>query len=291
MNLVADAHHGVNQFNSQHLHHIVRVIETSFEVRRRYQFFLWTQANLQALLPHKLAVCGAYHRLRKDMVYESFHSIQVPEDLLSAFSDARSSLMQQIVGSWIDQRDQVLLVDVAQLGGVSVLPARDALLAAGYDELLVHGVSRPQRPSELESLFVLGAPSTRCSPQQMMLFSLLMPHLHSTWMRVQVTEREMAGGHNGASPMASRAPVVQSPITGREKQILAWVREGMSNQEIGEQLGISSLTVKNHVQKILRKLGAANRAQAVAKAMTQNLLDRAAPFSVVPGGAGGDRLN
>jgi DNA-binding NarL/FixJ family response regulator len=30
--------------------------------------------------------------------------------------------------------------------------------------------------------------------------------------------------------------------------------------------------VKNHIQKILRKLGAANRAQAVAKAMTMNAL-------------------
>jgi len=34
------------------------------------------------------------------------------------------------------------------------------------------------------------------------------------------------------------------------------------------------LTVKNHVQKILRKLGAANRAQAVARAMSMNLLGR-----------------
>ena len=48
----------------------------------------------------------------------------------------------------------------------------------------------------------------------------------------------------------------------------------MSNQQIGEVLGISALTVKNHVQKILRKLNAANRAQAVARAMTMNLLDR-----------------
>ena len=61
-------------------------------------------------------------------------------------------------------------------------------------------------------------------------------------------------------------------ISEREEQVLIWVREGMSNQEIGVQLGISPLTVKNHVQKILRKLGATNRAQAVARAMSMNLL-------------------
>jgi len=62
-------------------------------------------------------------------------------------------------------------------------------------------------------------------------------------------------------------------ITSREREILQWVRDGLSNQQISEKLGISALTVKNHVQKILRKLGAANRAQAVAKAMTMNVFE------------------
>ena len=47
----------------------------------------------------------------------------------------------------------------------------------------------------------------------------------------------------------------------------------MSNQQIADQLGISSFTVKNHVQKILRKLGARNRAHAVALAITHDLLN------------------
>jgi len=50
------------------------------------------------------------------------------------------------------------------------------------------------------------------------------------------------------------------------------VRDGMSNQQIGVKLGISALTVKNHVQKILRKLQASNRAQAVSKAISMKLL-------------------
>jgi DNA-binding CsgD family transcriptional regulator len=61
-------------------------------------------------------------------------------------------------------------------------------------------------------------------------------------------------------------------VTAREAQILSWVRAGMNNQQIGVELGISALTVKNHVQKILRKLGASNRAHAVALAMQWRLL-------------------
>jgi DNA-binding NarL/FixJ family response regulator len=50
------------------------------------------------------------------------------------------------------------------------------------------------------------------------------------------------------------------------------VQEGKSNQDIGEILNISPLTVKNHVQKILRKLNVRNRAQAVSKATAMRLI-------------------
>lgn len=64
-------------------------------------------------------------------------------------------------------------------------------------------------------------------------------------------------------------------MTEREIEILTWVQEGKSNQEIGDILCISPLTVKNHVQKILRKLDVKNRAQAVSKATAMRLIDYA----------------
>jgi DNA-binding NarL/FixJ family response regulator len=66
-------------------------------------------------------------------------------------------------------------------------------------------------------------------------------------------------------------------VTEREAEILTWVQKGKSNREIGRTLGISPLTVKNHVQKILRKLEVHNRTQAVAKAMRHGILDTLPP--------------
>ena len=60
-------------------------------------------------------------------------------------------------------------------------------------------------------------------------------------------------------------------LTHREIEILSWTQKGKSNGEIAEILGISQLTVKNHVQKILRKLGANNRTQAVAKGIALSI--------------------
>ena len=257
---------------SLHADAVVRAMEKATEVRRRYQFFVWSQSYLQPLVPHQLAVCGAYQRTRKDIVFEAFNCIPVPSALLSTVTDGGSALMQQLMATWIERRGRSLVLDLHALTGVAAGTERDRLIESGFDELLVHGVSRPQRPTELESLFIFGSVKRKCVDQHQMYLELLLPHMHSTWLRVLATERDMAGPQ--AVAVAPRSDKTRSIITDRESQILFWVREGKSNQQIGDQLCISVLTVKNHVQKILRKLGAANRAQAVAKAMTLNLLDR-----------------
>ena len=51
----------------------------------------------------------------------------------------------------------------------------------------------------------------------------------------------------------------------RELDIMRWVCKGKTNGEIGQILDISFFTVKNHLQRIFRKLDVLNRAQAVAK--------------------------
>ena len=74
----------------------------------------------------------------------------------------------------------------------------------------------------------------------------------------------------GASPDKASG---QSVLTVREQDILKWIYLGKSNFEIGAILKISPLTVKNHVQKILRKLNVVNRTQAIGKALELRILN------------------
>jgi DNA-binding NarL/FixJ family response regulator len=55
-------------------------------------------------------------------------------------------------------------------------------------------------------------------------------------------------------------------LSGREKEILILVAEGLNNRQIGEKLFITEGTVKNHLTNILAKLDAKDRLQAVLKA-------------------------
>src|SRR5258706_4474115 len=54
-------------------------------------------------------------------------------------------------------------------------------------------------------------------------------------------------------------------LSGRENEILAWVSEGRTNCEISALLALSPFTVKNHMHRIMKKLGVANRTEAAAK--------------------------
>ena len=118
---------------------IVRAAETALEVRRRYQFFVWSQSNLQVLLPHHLIVCGAYSRQHRELRYEVFNSLVLPSLVLEALVEGRGPLMQLMQGQWIDQRGKPLRLEVSSLEGAALEPMREALQQAGYQDLLEIG--------------------------------------------------------------------------------------------------------------------------------------------------------
>lgn len=55
------------------------------------------------------------------------------------------------------------------------------------------------------------------------------------------------------------APAPEATLTAREREVLEWLGQGKANAEIGIILGISTHTVKRHVERILAKLGTENR--------------------------------
>ncbi|QIZ38727.1 response regulator transcription factor [Saccharopolyspora sp. ASAGF58] len=89
-----------------------------------------------------------------------------------------------------------------------------------------------------------------------------------------VARRESSFDSRSAAAMVQsmNAPTSEPPLTDRELNVLRELARGLSNRDIGSKLFISETTVKFHVRNIMRKLGAATRAEAVYEASKRKLI-------------------
>jgi DNA-binding NarL/FixJ family response regulator len=91
--------------------------------------------------------------------------------------------------------------------------------------------------------------------------------------------RSVHAGHTLLQPDVAAAlmapdPAAASPLTARERDVLAEITQGRSNREIARALSLSEKTVKTHVSNVLMKLGVADRTQAALLAVRRGLVDR-----------------
>jgi two-component system nitrate/nitrite response regulator NarL len=84
-------------------------------------------------------------------------------------------------------------------------------------------------------------------------------------------------------------PALNSLLTPRELEILCLLADGLEQREISDQLHISSKTVATHIERILGKVGARSRAQAIAIAYQTGLMDDRLPARDPRRAAEGDR--
>ena len=82
------------------------------------------------------------------------------------------------------------------------------------------------------------------------------------------TSRELAG-----AIVSAGSEYAHSPLTPREREVLALLADGQTNESASQSLGISPETVQSHVRNIMGKLEADTRTQAVATAIRHSLID------------------
>jgi two-component system, NarL family, response regulator YdfI len=64
----------------------------------------------------------------------------------------------------------------------------------------------------------------------------------------------------------------EPPLTNRERQVLGLLADGFGNKQIAARLGISTNTVKTHLELLFDKLGVSSRTEAVATAVRRGVL-------------------
>jgi transcriptional regulator EpsA len=237
-------------------------LDASLRVHARHQFFTWTQGLLQNLVKHELLICALRNGEPLLFQVDSFATSPVePAPFVEMFR-RDTSLVPHLIKTWEDNYFHPVVCDMGNTTQFAQTPLARELNRVGTTVALAHGTY--DIFGKVASFFVFACKADAIGPRQTYLTELVTPFLHLAWLRTQIN-RPAADG-------ASAHPGAPALLTTREQEILRWIHLGKSNIEIGAILGISPLTVKNHVQKILRKLNVQNRAQAVGRGLALRIL-------------------
>jgi len=237
-------------------------IDVSLRVHTRPQLFSWVQGALQSMIPHEVLVCGLQEGRQAAMRVDSFSTAPVDCSRLNELFQQDMSLVPHLIKVWEENRCQAILCETERgpLAGAALAREFSRL---GASHVLAHGTH--DATGQMTSFFVFACRPGAIGSKQAYLADLVVPYLHAAWVRSQVTWPLDRAGAN--------KPAKTGLLTPRETQILQWIYHGKSNIEIGMILEISPLTVKNHVQKTLRKLNVINRTQAVGKALALRIVN------------------
>jgi transcriptional regulator EpsA len=269
MNMGSDALEELSSFiDHMDLEALGLVLEFSLKVHTTHQFYSWTQGLVQNLIRHELLICALHKGDSTAFHVDSFSTTATQPALINSLFSQDISLVPSLIKAWEENHFLPVTRDLRTEGSPSDSGLAGELKRIGAEQILAHGTY--DSFGKLVSFFIFAGRSGANLSKQAHLIKLLVPSLHSAWVHTQLVRP-------ATMESARSRPGGRDLLTPREQDILNWIYRGKSNIEIGIILGLSPFTVKNHVQKILRRLNVLNRAQAVGKALVLRIFDGASP--------------
>jgi len=243
------------------LESLVLNLDASLRVHARSHFFMWTQGLLQSLVPHDVLICALRGGDRPALRVDSFSTVVTDASIFTDLFLHDPSVAAARINEWKRRHYRPVVCEAARTSALCGGALARQLEQIGATQIIAHGGH--DTDGEVTGIFIFACRSGRIGPTQMYIVQLVAPFLYAAWVRSRMEQTPAA---DRAAPAGVRA------LTAREQEILRWICLGKSNNEVGSILKISPLTVKNHVQKILRKLNVVNRTQAVGKALDARIL-------------------
>jgi DNA-binding NarL/FixJ family response regulator len=184
------------------------------------------------------------------LVRETLHRALVTVPGVTRVVDAASG--EDALARWSVERPSLVLMDV-RMPGIGGVEATRRLMSR-HPEAVVVMVTVAEDAEGVARAVASGARGyvVKDASREEMAATVVHVLSDALWRRSTPAPRAVEG--------AGPAPA----LTEREMQVLTGMSRGRSNAEIGKELFLSEDTVKTHARRLFRKLGAADRAQAVA---------------------------
>lgn len=213
--------------------------------------------KIQALFPFDRAFTMlGFHDKGQGLIDKGQVNINFPEEWIREYHSKNYFQMDSIVienfttyevQNWsVARKTRSRKKEITQLG-----------MDFGMKECYTHGF-KPIVTERTGSMFVFAGPSMERDSRIAAILNLIVPHLHTALSRIC--------NDNQTETQDIR-------LSGREKEVLDWLKQGKSSWDISIILGISERTVNFHVYNTMRKLGATNRPQVLAVAIRLGLID------------------
>ncbi len=232
--------------------YLLRTIESGVELADLHALFLWAQGPLQALLPHEALLCLQLDGRGGVLRSECLHRTVLGAGTLSCLAD---HVGPRLARAWRGGPALPAALDPDAPAG-HLAGCLGVLHGSGFANAMVHGSAALDSGA---TVFILLGLPFRPGPRHAYFLQLLLPYLHLGLLRA-------LAGQTRAGRMPTR------PLSARELAILACVRDGQSNEEAAATLGISALTVKNHLGRVYRVLEVGNRTHALVRCLELRLL-------------------
>ena len=237
-----------------------RVVSECGRIRRHYDIYRWLGGEVQHFLPHEILLSA----------WGDFSNADITLDLTSGMPGVRTgqlahcrvdSLVRQAYTRWNQADRRPLLLKASDTEAIQPschCPIHTALRS--MRSVLVHGV-RDQRSGE-ESLFIAFSCGSFTKGRSLARFSSLLEPLVA---QIDAAFRKVPAFPLNDARFALKDGANVLDLSTREMEVLEALCRGRTNLEIAAALDISPFTVKNHVQRIFRKIGVTNRTQAAAR--------------------------
>lgn len=245
------------------------VIADAGAIRTHRGLHAWlTGEGVQRLLPHRAMVAA----------WGDLHGGAIRYDIVSSVESVRTSTvdpvvvetrMRQLFARWSASTFQACVFHCDMLSGIApALPAQGGFV-------LVH-TRRDLRTSQY-CCYALLCEAGADEHSAGKALSALLPYIDMAFGQVHplptsalpshitLPLRASARRQATASDQINAPGMLNATMSDRELEIMRWVEMGKTNQEIGTILDISAFTVKNHLQRIFKKLDVYSRAQAVSR--------------------------
>lgn len=242
------------------------------DVDRHVDLMRWLHGDFQKYLDHDILI-AAWGNFGLGVVHYDLISSNPGLRTESAMAEALSPLLTSLFARWVGQGKVPFSLSVGDAGFTWDRVVKDGPIAeslATMRSCLVHGI-RDERGRH-DCLYIFFSKHQYRSSRERFVSRFFLPYIDTALRQVALLPNQYPS-HIAAAPaspgaVADKAATPAEGGTGtlseRESEIMVWIAKGKTNGEIGSILNVSEFTVKNHLQRIFKKLCVSNRAQAVA---------------------------